>query len=961
MNNDIKLTGTAAEKPAKQILRRISAALSRIFSPMRGMGHIGLAFILPTAIMALIYIAMEVWPFGKSSVLVLDLNGQYVYYFEALRDILRGEQGILYSFERALGGEFLGIFAYYLASPFSFIVALFPEGMITESLYVILLLKCGLSGMNMCVYLHKSHPTKPLSEVIFSIMYALTSYAVVMQHNTMWFDCVLFLPLILLGVESLIKYRKYKLFVLTLAVAVFSNYYIGYMVCISVAAYFFFYYCLCTPSERNPLGERCHFIKSLGRIAFFSALALGMASIIILPAYYSLTFGKTTFSDPSFAFNQKFDFLDLISKMYPASYDTVRPEGWPFVFSGTLTLILLPVFFIVKEITPRRKLAYGALIGFFIFSFNSSTIDLIWHGFQRPNWLNYRYSFVFCFVIIVIAYLTYEHISEINIRIILGVGAALGLLICIIQKLEYDNVPDLMCVWFSIACIAAYMILLSGCHHNWLEGSVQTILCVCVLLEMFCNGLAELVSLDSDVHYSSRASYVNFMNIWSPAADWMNEYDTSFYRAEKTEHRKTNDNFALNIRGLSNSTSTLNSDQIEFLQRMGYSSKSHWSKYLGGTPVSDSLLGIKYILTLDTNEMNDVYGEPIYHDEDHETVIYQNQYAQSLGYMVSSAIAEFDFEDYDSPFERMNELVTEMVGSEEELELFKAYKNVKPELVNLELSYVTGHKKYSKINTSSSGKLLFTFTPVNDREIFVYFPSDYARDAKLKVNGSDVSEYFTNETFRIVSLGKQPAGEELIVTLSLEKDDLYLANGADFFYYLDDELFCEIMPQLQENGFIIDSFTDSSFEGSITATEDKSLFLLTIPFDEGWNIYIDGEQVEAFEVLDSLTAVELTPGEHTVKMVYFPTCVRYGLIIAGISAGIFILVAVLEFVLRKKKPVIEFSTGSIVSAAVTANASESAAESAPAQQLESPTADTLPPPDSDGADTPDSNENKSAD
>ena len=186
--------------------RHMPAWLRRILAPFDGMHHVWLAFLFPVVLMALIYIAMEVWPFGKNSVLVLDLNGQYVYYFEAMRDILRGEQGFLYSFERALGGEFLGIIAYYLASPFIVLVALFPEGMITESLYAILLLKCGLSGFNMCVYLHKSHPTAPISEVIFSVMYALTSSAVVQQHNTMWIDCLLFFPLIMLGMESLIKY-----------------------------------------------------------------------------------------------------------------------------------------------------------------------------------------------------------------------------------------------------------------------------------------------------------------------------------------------------------------------------------------------------------------------------------------------------------------------------------------------------------------------------------------------------------------------------------------------------------------------------------------------------------------------------------------------------------------------------------------------------------------------------------
>ncbi len=886
--------------------RRITTLLSRIAAPFDGMYHIGIAFFFPIMIMVLIYIAMEVWPFGKNSVLVLDLNGQYVYYFEALRDILHGEQGFLYSFERALGGEFLGIIAYYLASPFSVLVALFPEGMITESIYTILLLKCGLSGMNMCVYLHKSHPTNSASEVIFSVLYALCSYSVVMQHNTMWFDCVLFFPLILLGVESLIKYGKYKLYVITLAVAVFSNYYIGYMVCIGVAAYFFFYYTMLTAKERNPMAESFHFLKTFGRMILFSAIAVGIASLIIFPAYYSLTFGKTTFSDPKFNFDQKFDFLDLISKMYPGSYDTVRPEGWPTIYSGVLTLILLPVFFLIKQITPRQKIAYGALMAFFIFSFNSTTIDLVWHGFQRPNWLNYRYSFMFCFVIIVIAYKAFEHITEMDFRIVLGVGAALGLVICILQKLEYENIPDLMSVWFSIGCIAVYMIMLSGCNKRWLDGAISSILCVFVLLELFCNGLSDVIALDNDVSYSSRTSYLNFINKWTPAADYVNEIDTSFYRAEKTEHRKTNDNFTLNLKGLSNSTSTLNEKQIEFLKRMGYSSKSHWSKYLGGTPVADSLLGVKYLLTTDETEMNDVYGEPIFYDEENKTQVYQNNYALPLGYMVSSLICDVELGEMVSPFERMNEMVGAMLGSDEPVELFRAYKNVKPSLENVELSYVTGHKMYSKSNTSRTGKLLYTFTPVNDGEIFVYFPSDYPRDATLKVNGIEVSEYFTNETCRIVSIGKQPAGEELLISLNLDDDEVYIANNNDPFYYLDEELFCEIMPQLQANGFEIESFTDDHFIGRVNATEEKLLFLLTIPFDEGWNIYVDGEKTQGFEVLESLTAVELSAGEHEIELRYMSAFVEYGVKVSLSSLTLFLLIIIGEYFYRKKREKITF-------------------------------------------------------
>ena len=88
-------------------------------------------FGVPFLAMIVIYCCMQVWPVGKNSVLVLDLNAQYIYYFEQFRDIITGNGSILYSFERVLGGEFMGIFAYYLSSPFSLIVALFPKDMIT--------------------------------------------------------------------------------------------------------------------------------------------------------------------------------------------------------------------------------------------------------------------------------------------------------------------------------------------------------------------------------------------------------------------------------------------------------------------------------------------------------------------------------------------------------------------------------------------------------------------------------------------------------------------------------------------------------------------------------------------------------------------------------------------------------------------------------------------------------------
>ena len=131
------------------------------------------AFIVPVVLMYLIYLAMGLHPFGDGSVLVLDLNGQYVSFYEMLRAAVYGDTSLIYSFERALGGEFMGIYAYYLASPFSYIVALFPADRILEALLTIFLLKSGLCGFTMGWYLHKNTKAENrnrISIVTFAIL-----------------------------------------------------------------------------------------------------------------------------------------------------------------------------------------------------------------------------------------------------------------------------------------------------------------------------------------------------------------------------------------------------------------------------------------------------------------------------------------------------------------------------------------------------------------------------------------------------------------------------------------------------------------------------------------------------------------------------------------------------------------------------------------------------------------------
>ncbi len=869
-------------------------------------GYLFLCFIIPLGLMWLMYIARHTYPFGNESVLVLDLNAQYIYFYEALRAWFHGEGSLLYSFGRALGGEFLGIFAYYIASPLTFIVALFPKQMITEALLLIFLLKTGASGLTFGIYLTATRKRDPVANVIFSTMYALTAYAVVQQHNSMWIDCLVLLPLILLGIEQMIKFGKYKLYVISLSVAIFSSYYIGYMTCIFVAAYFFYYYFTNEPAERNPLGIKNHFIKSLFRIGVFSIITVCIASIIILPAYYSLQFGKTTFSNPSFGFGQKFDWLDGLSKLYFGSYDTVRPEGLPFISSGMLTLLLVPLYFLAPHIKIREKIGGAFLILFFFLSFNSTTIDLIWHGFQTPNWLNYRYSFMLTFVLILFAYKAFEEICRIGYRPFLLSAAFASLLILILQKLELSNIPDLECVWASMAFIGLYVALMRACTHpdqNTRETGAL-VLALVVFLEMFCGGLYNQAALDGDVVYTSRSSYRDFQDRVQPIVDTVKENDTSFYRMEKTLHRRTNDNMALGIRGLSNSTSTLNTKVIDWLNRAGMCSHSHWSKYLGGTPVLDSVTGIKYLIADYDEDVSPLY-EYMFSDVQNNLQAYRNPYALSIAFGVNDEFDTFVFDNskYKSPFERLNNMVSAMVGSESTLKLFRKTTIKDIGYNSCDVSMVVGHKKYTPAHAGKYSAVTFTLIAESNEMLYCYFPSDYPRECSVTVNGTHVGQFFGNESFCIKQLGRFEKDETVDVTLQLTEDELYLATNEAFFFYLDEEVFRDAFSKLDDSQFVIESFTEDSFKGTVDVKEGKTIIYTSIPYDKGWVVKVDGEPVELVMLMDCFLGFKTTPGTHTLTLDYKPDCVHYGTILClfGLTAFAAVWIGETIMLIRKKK------------------------------------------------------------
>ena len=924
-------------------------------------GYLALCMLIPAVLIYLIYLARGHHPFGDGCVLVLDLNGQYVWFFEALRNFVRGDAELLYSFSRQLGGEFLGIYAYYLASPLSFLVALFPKERMLEALTTLFMVKGALCGLTFGVYMHKtSKKPNKMAIIIFSASYALCSYAIIQQHNTMWIDAVMWLPLITLGIESVIKYGKFKLYVISLAIAVFSNYYIGYMICIYCAIYFFIYYFANAEKFRNnPMRERLHFLRSLGRIVGYSVLALGIAALIILGAYYSLNFGKTTFSDPFASsswksFGIKFDLMDFLYKLLPGSYDTVRPEGLPFVYCGLLTLLLIPSYFLSKKYSMREKIFAGLLLFVLFASFSLNLIDLIWHGFQKPNWLNYRYSFMFSFYLCVLACRAMADFENISLRVTMGTGGLIALFCAIMQKHDNDKYikpDDLGCIYFSLIMIFTYLAVLAIMRkRNQKQVASFALVCI-VILELFVNGLLGINGLINDVGCSTYSRYNDFLNEVRPIVENVQEQDDSFYRMEKTFYRSNNDNMALMMRGLSGSTSTLNKETIRFLNSMGYASKAHWTKYLGNTPVTDSLFGIKYLIS--DQELYANYYEVFATDPIGKYTTYKNPYALSLGYGVSDDLLDFELgfveeteddkddadtekkegegirntinslkdvvnewmnieennasvyvDDYENPFDRLNAILGAMLGEEEPVQVFIPISS------SIEMHDVTrqnyaqnetGYKPKTEGSKTAGISMKVSSLP-ETAEIFFYAPTDYPRevDLLLTVNsGKAVSKgtFNGNDTARIISLGVLEKDSKLSLKLTLKGKDFYIKGAADCFWYMDMAVFEDVMTRLGQNQFKIEEYTEHSFDGTYTSSRADELVLTTIAYDNGWQVWVDGERVEITKALGALIAFRVG-GEagqtHDIRIVYAPKTITVGLIVSIVSIFIFIGLIILD-------------------------------------------------------------------
>lgn len=863
------------------------------------------AAVIPAAVLFLADAAFGIYPFGEHSALALDLNAQYVYYYEYMYDVFAGKESIFYSWSRSLSGEFIGLFAYYLASPFNLIIWLFPRENVTEGILVMQLVKAAAVGLTSSVYFKKQRGYSGLTTVIFSVSFAMCGYFAAHTINPMWLDGLIALPLVLTGTERVCDKRKFLLYTLSLVYIFIANYYIGYMVGIFSALYFLYYLI----SKKGTVSGVRNTLWAVVTYGFSSISAILISCPVIIPVYKSLSVGKLVYGDPDSALKnsiedprENFNIADIFIKLFPGTYDTIRPEGLPMLYCGTFALVFAVLYFLSRKIPLRQKIVGGVLLGVMVISMYVMPLDMLWHGGQVPVWMPFRYSFVITFMLICFGAEAFEQFIT-GKKKLRGTGTAFAVLLGVLLYSDYyggnEYYDTTLVILIPIICLVIITVITVCFARIKSEMRRKVMGCVTaglVCVELLVNAVVTFNKAHDDIWYSSRESYTNIIPPAREVMDEIRERDTGFYRSEKTFHRTVNDPAAVGMYGISHSSSTYNAKVIALLKKIGYGARDHYSRYDGATMLTDDIFGFKYVLSKNPDLVP--YNDPVLQKGDIKA--YENIDTFPIAYLADIGVIGSWLAPED-PFAAQTSLARLISG--ENYGLYYPITDMMFDSSNVSIGSTTdAHISYKKRDTGSSAYIAYNVIMPHRGKAYVYFPTYYERECALYINDKYSKNYFESENHTIAYLGDYEAGESFNVRLELYKEDLYFTEA--MFFYLDEDELADFNRSVWEmnSDTAVTRTGHSELEITVNAQNDSALFM-TIPIEEGWSAYIDGAEAQLVPAVDdTLTALKVPAGEHKITVSFFPAGLKKGLVMMAAGLVMFAAMLIISRLFSSKAP-----------------------------------------------------------
>lgn len=835
-----------------------------------------MSFLLPIVVLLSAMWIKDVFPMGKTSVLLWDLEIQYIDLFAWFRNALHNGEGLFYSFSKSLGGNMFGIFSLYLTSPLNFLIYFFEVEDIPAFFSIITILKLALAGLTMSIFLNNRVKIKNKAWiVIFSSAYALLEYNIAFCSNIHFLDAIYMMPLAALGVWRLVNNRKRTLLYISVSYVIICNWYIGYMVCLfSIFDFIFEYY----------LKENEKSIKDFFKqgIEYGITMFLGVMTSLVffLPAALSAMNGKGSLSlkklVPDFHVNPLYPLRALF-----ITSPTNTEHGLPAIYVSYIIVILCVVFFVDKEIAKKVKRAFACFLLFVFISFSFVPFEIMWTDFKETYSFHHRYAFVFGFLLIFTAafYIAEvekkRHIFEWK-HVLIAASLLSTMFVAMDLVRDIGNKKELS---FTIGIIILYSYIIV---HLWkFENKNKMkfyiglgLLCLIFIAEQVYN-----VSESFTRYNITLDEYKKYAESMKEDIRKIGQDNSPFYRIEKTfcemSNRRINrepaasEGFVYQYNGLTHYSSSYDSLVNDFLTKLGYCKQDAMAvNYVENTFLTDSILGIKYIVS----DVQPAGFEKVSKSATSaENYIFENECALNFGTKCSEMVQEFKWGN--NPFDNIQNMFNVILG--ENNRFFEEFD-----------SEITNNKEVSwNIEVSQSGP------------VYAYFNCGH-KDADIYVDGQYKQSYFGRFYKNVLYLGEYEKGEIINLELDSTYDKGYKYNLV--VVGLNEKLAKQKLEQVQKNSFIPDKVEGGYVHGFYEADSNVKMVLQT-PYDEGWKIWNNGKEIPYNKVFDGLIQIEMEKGINEITMKYLPPGFCIGMCCSILGIFIYIGWNIIERIINKKK------------------------------------------------------------
>ena len=872
-----------------------------------------LAFGIPVGLMLIVMAVAGSEPFGNGlSMLYSDMYHQYFPFWVEFGRALRSGDGLLWNWAAGMGMDYLSLISYYLASPLNLISALVPESLALEVYSLLMPIKLGLASLFFAIFLNRIFRKKDISISLFGAMYGLCGWALAYQWNIMWLDTFALLPLTVLGMIFLLRDKKPLLYTVTLFLSIFSNYYIGFFTCIFILLLFFVY----EISRWRGFGRLC---ADFVRIGWFTVLAIGMSCILELPALAGLQNTQSSVN----AFPQGFKLNIADANTWAGLFDAMRQvagntmgglvpsfkEGLPNLYCGVGSILLAVLFLTSPDVKWRDKLFSLALLVFFMVSFIVRQLDYIWHGFHFTNMIPYRFSFLFSFVVLYMAYKAWTIRERFRLwQILLAGAASLGLILCSDSRTE----PIFLAynLGFAAVYLAALAYQLPGkaprIPDGQEEADPQAVLDYVRDLDQrrryaaWClAGICALELAMNVLNFGLRFSFTYNNNYPKGTEDTANvlefleerERHNLFYRTETTHSQTLNDGALNGYNGVSTFTSSANVRVTEFMKALGYGAKNTYNRYCfeEGSPVANLFLGLKYMIERDGEVEANRYFDEVYTSG--SVSLLENNAYLPLGFLAQSELGELTLSS-SNHFSLQNALFSAATGIYADV-----WQELEPEITGEKLTITSSNGPTVNYRDAQSGAVM-TYTFTAQREGFMCIDFDVTDRNSYSVwhNGEKLYSESLSLTQMIAACDVVPGDViEVQLTCKQGEDGRMTIRGG----ILDDALFRRGVERLQENTLELTDFDTTRIRGTIDCTRSGLLYT-SIPSDGGWKVFVDGQEAEITLVGDVMVAVELTEGSHTIEFRYENRAFSLGWKISAICLLLFGITVPIYYRKRRK-------------------------------------------------------------